>query len=104
MLKRKDILDPLAYLISLYKLRYFLNVNDINSVIEATKNYYGRVHYERISMTQKDEEEYALQMSKITQEIANANLAYEKLAETFDTDITSGVEPVLPILKKLLKH
>ncbi len=56
MLKRKDILDPLAYLISLYKLRYFLNVNDINSVIEATKNYYGLGHYERISMTQKDEE------------------------------------------------
>ena len=36
---RKDVFDPIAYLISLYELHPLLNAKDIASVIWATKNY-----------------------------------------------------------------
>ena len=41
-----------------------------------------------LNMSQEDEEEYALQMAEITEELDNANLAYQRLAKTFGTDVS----------------
>ena len=59
----RKFLDPIAYLISLYKLYPLLKYSEIIDVLDATKTYYGRGCYERISMTQKDKE--IIRLSKL---------------------------------------
>lgn len=50
----KALLDPIAFSISRNKLKaYFSNTNDIDFIIDATKNYVGRSYYDRISMSQR---------------------------------------------------
>ena len=60
MISFKDILDPLAFIISLVKLRSCMGTDEITSVINTTKKYIGRGHYASISMIQKDIEIYTL--------------------------------------------
>jgi len=50
----KSLLDPIAFNISRNKLKtYFTNTDDIEFIIDATKNYVGHSYYDRISMSQK---------------------------------------------------
>lgn len=56
MLKKKDVLDPIAFLLSTQKLKSYLKLQSIDDIVAATNDYVGYGYYDRISMSQKKSE------------------------------------------------
>lgn len=55
-MKRKDILDPLAFWISKRKLKKGFELQDFDSLFDFAQQFVGRGYYDRISLTQYKEE------------------------------------------------
>lgn len=55
-MRKKDFLDPVAFILSKMKLRKHLKKDKIPEIIQATSEYIGYGYYNRISMSQKRNE------------------------------------------------